>query len=98
MTYQFTHGFVHSSECDISFACGHCYDFGIGGAVSSTIDLSTVLNLFDYSYFVSFPLEVAICFALVGIVDFDFEELALFRICVVRGDDGEVAVMVLMRF
>lgn len=98
VTDQFTHGFVHSSECDISFACGHSYDFGIGRAVSGTIDLSTVLDLFDYTYFVSFPLEVAICFALVGIVDFDFEELTLLRICVAGGDDGEVAVMVLVRF
>ncbi len=98
VTYQFAHCFVHCSQCNISFTCSHCDDFGIGGAVSRTVDFSTVLYLFNYCYFMSFLLEVAICFGLVGIVDFDFEEVALVRVCIAGGDDGEVASVVIVHF
>ncbi len=36
----------------------------------------------------SFLLEVTLCFAVVGIVDFDFDQLTLLWICVAGCDDG----------
>lgn len=96
MTDQLPYGLAHGGEGDIAFASCYCYYFRVGRAVSRSIDLSTMLYLIDYCNFMSFFLEVTLCFAVVGVVDFDFDELALLWICVAGCDDGEEAGVVLV--
>lgn len=98
MADQFADCLAHCGESDVAFACRHCNYFGICWAVSCSIDLSTVLYLLDYCDLVSFLLEVALPFALVWIVDFDFEQLALLGVCIVGGDKREEAGMVVVGF